>query len=201
MSNALSAVEQLQKEAADKTALTAVTLDVADDASIEVAAKGVPDQLGRLDSLISNVGLGQIPEASSLREQFCQIFEVNMFGVAAVTEAFLPLARTEGVLGRKRPTSSKPRPRRVVPGNQETFRAMSQDGGKSWTKPVNLHLHSEDEAMRDGMQSIISIKGSGNGHDALVMALEVNIGAVVHIDYLRGVIRRRCVMGKQEWSL
>ncbi|KAI4869794.1 glycoside hydrolase family 93 protein [Hypoxylon rubiginosum] len=71
----------------------------------------------------------------------------------------------------------------IGPGNQETFRALSRDGGKSWTEPVNLRLHSKDEPMRDGMQSIISVKDSENGRVALVMALEVKIGAVVHLDY------------------
>ncbi|KAI6083962.1 Sialidase [Hypoxylon rubiginosum] len=70
----------------------------------------------------------------------------------------------------------------LTSGNQETFRALSYDGGYNWTEPVNLHLHSED--MRDGMQSIVSVKDSENGHDALVMALEVKIGAVVHLDYV-----------------
>ncbi|XXH06101.1 hypothetical protein Hte_012546 [Hypoxylon texense] len=72
----------------------------------------------------------------------------------------------------------------LAPDNQETFRAVSRDGGKSWTAPVNLRLHSKDESMRDGMQSIISVKDSKNGRDALVMALEVKIGAVVHLDYV-----------------
>ncbi|MCJ1419174.1 hypothetical protein MMC32_005527 [Xylographa parallela] len=91
-SNAQVAVEKLQTEAADKTAITALTLDVTDDASIEAAAKSVKDQFGHLDILINNAGIGQLPD-KSLREQYRQIFEVNVFGVAAVTEAFLPLLK------------------------------------------------------------------------------------------------------------
>ncbi|KAI6084259.1 hypothetical protein F4821DRAFT_243051 [Hypoxylon rubiginosum] len=100
-SNAQAAVEQLQTEASDKAALTAITLDVTDDASIEAAAKDVSDKFGHLDILINNAGVGQAPEASSVREQFRQIFEVNVFGVAAVTEAFLPLIRASSLSDRR----------------------------------------------------------------------------------------------------
>ena len=89
-SNATAAIEQLKQEAADKNAFTPITLDVTDDASIEAAAKTVKDQFGRIDILINNAGLGQVPNAS-LREQFRQIFDVNVFGVMAVTDAFYPL--------------------------------------------------------------------------------------------------------------
>ncbi|XDG01371.1 hypothetical protein ABKA04_000986 [Annulohypoxylon sp. FPYF3050] len=100
-SNAQAAVEEIQKGAIDKAALTAITLDVTDDGSIEAAAKGVSDQFGHLDILINNAGVGQAPGASSVREQFRQIFEVNVFGVAAVTEAFLPLLRASSFSDRR----------------------------------------------------------------------------------------------------
>lgn len=100
-SSAQAAVEEIQKGAIDKAALTAITLDVTDDVSIEAAAKGVSDQFGHLDILINNTGVGQAPGASSVREQFRQIFEVNVFGVAAVTEAFLPLLRASSFSDRR----------------------------------------------------------------------------------------------------
>ncbi|KAI0538683.1 hypothetical protein GGR58DRAFT_512829 [Xylaria digitata] len=85
--NAQMAVEQLQNEAADKTALTPIMLDVADDASIEEAARGVSGQFGYLDILINNAGIGQAPDLP-VREMYRQIFEVNVFGVAAKGYAF-----------------------------------------------------------------------------------------------------------------
>jgi NAD(P)-dependent dehydrogenase (short-subunit alcohol dehydrogenase family) len=91
-SNAQAAVQQLQTEAVDKAAVTPITLDVTDDASVEAAAKSVKDQFGHLDILINNAGLGMVPD-KPVREQYRQIFEVNVFGVAAVTEAFLPLLK------------------------------------------------------------------------------------------------------------
>ncbi|RWA13032.1 hypothetical protein EKO27_g2093, partial [Xylaria grammica] len=98
--NAQTAVEQLQNEAADKTALTPITLDVTDDASIEAAAREVSDQFGHLDILINNAGLGSAP-GLPIRETYRQIFEVNVFGVAAVTEAFMPLLRASSFHDRR----------------------------------------------------------------------------------------------------
>ncbi|KAI0901641.1 hypothetical protein F4806DRAFT_501811 [Annulohypoxylon nitens] len=99
--SAQAAVEEIQKGAIGKADLTAITLDVTDDVSIEAAAKGVSDQFGHLDILINNAGVGQAPGASSVREQFRQIFEVNVFGVAAVTDAFLPLLRASSFSDRR----------------------------------------------------------------------------------------------------
>ncbi|CAG8978205.1 hypothetical protein HYALB_00011440 [Hymenoscyphus albidus] len=91
-SNAQAAVQKLQTEAVDKAAITPLTLDVTDDASVEAAAKSVKDQFGHLDILINNAGLGMVSD-KPIREQYRQIFEVNVFGVAAVTEAFLQLLK------------------------------------------------------------------------------------------------------------
>jgi NAD(P)-dependent dehydrogenase (short-subunit alcohol dehydrogenase family) len=99
-SNAETAVQELLADAADKTALTPITLDVTDDASIAAAAKTVSEKFGRLDILINNAGIGQVPGAP-IREQFRQIFEVNVFGVVAVTDAFLPLLRASTYADRR----------------------------------------------------------------------------------------------------
>ncbi|KAK5625751.1 hypothetical protein RRF57_001467 [Xylaria bambusicola] len=56
--NAQTAVERLQKEAADKTALAPLILDVTDDSSIEPAAKSVSGQFGHLGILINNASTG-----------------------------------------------------------------------------------------------------------------------------------------------
>ncbi|KAI0378208.1 glycoside hydrolase family 93 protein [Hypomontagnella monticulosa] len=60
--------------------------------------------------------------------------------------------------------------------NQETFRAVSHDEGKTWTSPVNLRLHSTSQQFRDGMQGIVSIRDT-NGQDVLVMVFECKDGA------------------------
>ncbi|GAA0257237.1 SDR family NAD(P)-dependent oxidoreductase [Cryptosporangium japonicum] len=85
--------------AASALGATFVPLDVTDDDSIQRAAAQVEADHGHLDVLINNAGLiGDHAEARGLpsgttREAVRQVFETNVFGVIAVTNAFLPLLR------------------------------------------------------------------------------------------------------------
>jgi NAD(P)-dependent dehydrogenase (short-subunit alcohol dehydrogenase family) len=66
---------------------------VTSDASIAAAAQRIEKDFGRLDILVNNAGVaaeGERPGAS-LREQYAETFDVNVFGVMAVIEAFIPL--------------------------------------------------------------------------------------------------------------
>jgi NAD(P)-dependent dehydrogenase (short-subunit alcohol dehydrogenase family) len=72
-----------------------VQLDVTSAASIAAAVEAVGQRTPRLDVLVNNAGIGGTrklpPEitAAELRE----VFETNVFGAVAVTNAFLPLLR------------------------------------------------------------------------------------------------------------
>ena len=82
----------------------AVTLDVTDPAAISSAAKQVEERFGHLDVLINNAGItgsgqvapqdahDQIPSTVDL-DMVRAVFETNVFGVIAVTNAMLPLLR------------------------------------------------------------------------------------------------------------
>jgi NAD(P)-dependent dehydrogenase (short-subunit alcohol dehydrogenase family) len=89
----------------------AVQLDVTDQASIAAAAGWIRNQLGRLDVLVNNAGISHAPDgdpgvqrsleeivrsghisAASL-EEIHTVFETNVFGVIAVTQAMLPLLK------------------------------------------------------------------------------------------------------------
>jgi NAD(P)-dependent dehydrogenase (short-subunit alcohol dehydrogenase family) len=73
-------------------------LDVTDDGSIAAAARAIGDRFGRLDVLVNNAGTaldGRTPGAS-LRSVFHDTFEVNVFGVACLTEAMAPLLVKSG---------------------------------------------------------------------------------------------------------
>lgn len=73
----------------------AVQLDVTKQASIAAAAKRIRNEFGRLDVLVNNAGTSDagkqgILHAASLDEQRA-VFETNVFGVVAVTQAMLRL--------------------------------------------------------------------------------------------------------------
>lgn len=74
-----------------------VQLDVTDSASIARAASDVEKRHGRLDILVNNAGvffeqLDRKPSEQTI-ESWRKTFDVNVFGLIEVTQAFLPLLR------------------------------------------------------------------------------------------------------------
>jgi NAD(P)-dependent dehydrogenase (short-subunit alcohol dehydrogenase family) len=70
---------------------TLLVLDVTDDASIAAAAR----QVGTLDVLVNNAGISGDDKSLDQEDTgtFRRIYETNVFGVVAVTNAFLPALR------------------------------------------------------------------------------------------------------------
>jgi NAD(P)-dependent dehydrogenase (short-subunit alcohol dehydrogenase family) len=92
-----------------------LVLDVTDDQSIAEAAQQVPD----LDILVNNAGI--MVDGSSQAEadvdSFRRTYETNLFGVIAVTKAFLPALRR----------SAKPRIVNISSGTGSLTRSSGQD--------------------------------------------------------------------------
>ena len=75
----------------------AIALEVTDAKSIAAAAAEVTKRFGKLDILINNAGVLDYandtgPETTSV-DTFRRVFEINLFGLVAVTQAFLPLVK------------------------------------------------------------------------------------------------------------
>jgi len=74
-----------------------VPLDVIDEASVAAAAELVEREYGQLDVLVNNAGIvradgSALPSETTLAT-LREVYETNVFGVVAVTNAFLPLLR------------------------------------------------------------------------------------------------------------
>jgi NAD(P)-dependent dehydrogenase (short-subunit alcohol dehydrogenase family) len=74
--------------------LLAVTCDVSDDASVRAAVEAVAEQLGGVDIVINNAGIGAAGTvADNADEEWHRVFDVNVLGVVRVTRAALPHLR------------------------------------------------------------------------------------------------------------
>ena len=85
----------------------AVQLDVTDQASIAAAAERIRNEFGRLDVLVNNAAISHTGKPGMPLEELMKsnrasvasldearaVFETNVFGVLAVTQAVLPLLR------------------------------------------------------------------------------------------------------------
>ncbi|MGH9445138.1 MAG: SDR family oxidoreductase [Terriglobia bacterium] len=85
----------------------ALQLDVTNQASIAAAAERIRNEFGRLDVLVNNAGISHAGKPGRSLEEMAKsgrasvasldevraVFETNVFGVIAVTQAMLPLLR------------------------------------------------------------------------------------------------------------
>jgi len=92
--------------AARETGAHAIQIDVTDQASIDAAASRIRAEFGRLDVLMNNAGISRAQPGLSFADvmktnmltdtpiaDVRTVFETNVFGVIAVTQAMLPLLR------------------------------------------------------------------------------------------------------------
>ncbi|RFU27334.1 hypothetical protein B7463_g8992, partial [Scytalidium lignicola] len=116
---------------------SSVQLDITDDDSIMTARDYVEREFGRLDVLINNAGIsfeGREMEYS-LRQRMAKTFDVNVFGTAAVTDAFLPLLE------------KSENPRIVFVSSMAGSLTQSTDFSDPWTKVPMLAYRSSKAAV------------------------------------------------------
>lgn len=87
-------VERIQELA--QYGVQALPLDITDEASIEACVKEIIAREGRIDVLVNNAGYGYLGaiEDVSMAEAKRQ-FEVNIFGLARLTQLVLPYMRAQ----------------------------------------------------------------------------------------------------------
>jgi NAD(P)-dependent dehydrogenase (short-subunit alcohol dehydrogenase family) len=83
-------------ESLEKKGVFVVEIDVTDDASVTAGVETAATQMGSIDILINNAGLG----AGGIQEAFTaddwkKVFDVNVFGVQRMTRAVLPFMKQQ----------------------------------------------------------------------------------------------------------
>ncbi len=87
-------VQELVKEFPD-TAF-AIKLDVTNPAQVKAAVENAINRFGRIDVLVNNAGIGYFGALEESEEaEVRRMFEINFFGLAAVTNAVLPTMRAQ----------------------------------------------------------------------------------------------------------
>jgi len=91
-----AAADELKKSGAD---IRPLILDVTNQSTIHAAAARIGAECGYLDSLVNNAGIGAeggSTPSTAAPEMIRRVYDVNVFGVIAVTQAMLPLLRKSG---------------------------------------------------------------------------------------------------------
>jgi 2-keto-3-deoxy-L-fuconate dehydrogenase len=90
------AVLDLDTSAAHRDAL-AVTADVSDDTSVRAAIARVAAELGGINTVVNNAGIGaQGSVADNPDDEWHRVFDVNVVGMVRVSRAALPHLRAAG---------------------------------------------------------------------------------------------------------
>ena len=85
-----------RKPVPSSSGVTMLVGDVTDEASVKSLVQEIVKQVGRIDLVVNNAGIGLLggAEESSIA-QAQRLFDVNVFGVARVVNAVLPVMRTQ----------------------------------------------------------------------------------------------------------
>ena len=85
-----------RKPVANPQGITMLIGDVTDDTSVQALIAEIVAQAGRIDLVVNNAGIGLLggAEESSIA-QAQRLFDVNVFGVARVVNAVLPIMRKQ----------------------------------------------------------------------------------------------------------
>ncbi|MBE9461377.1 SDR family oxidoreductase [Dyadobacter subterraneus] len=94
LENGLKAAEKFKAEGFDN--IEAIQLDVTNQESINAARATIGEKTQVLDVLVNNAGISGVRQQSALEttiDAFKTVYETNVFGVIAVTQAFIDLLK------------------------------------------------------------------------------------------------------------
>ena len=85
------------KRVANEIGAIPIAMDISDYGSLAEKSKAVLDQLGGLDVLINNAGIGDFAKLGEIKlEHFEKVFATNVFGLTMLTQEFLPTFKAQG---------------------------------------------------------------------------------------------------------
>jgi len=148
---------------ADKLDVRFVELDVTKSASIEAARDHVAKTAGRLDLLVNNSGIivplnSEKKWADTLRETY----EVNVFGLVSVTEAFLPLL-----------DASTAKPARVV-NVSSSLGSLAGEGPKrciSFSPTFSSLSYGNSKTALNGLNVAMNMLFERTKHDVILVSV------------------------------
>lgn len=84
----------LDRDANEDRSITELACDVSDDAAVQNAVKQAAEQLGGLDVVVNNAGIGaQGTIADNSDSEWHKVFDINVVGLVRVSRAALPYLR------------------------------------------------------------------------------------------------------------
>jgi short-subunit dehydrogenase len=110
----------------EQQGIKTISMDVIDENSVRSAVQQILDENGRIDILVNNAGYGMLGAAEEVPISDVQKqFDVNVFGLARVTKAIIPIMRKNG---------------------SGTIVNISSIGGKMYT-PYGAYYHASKHAI------------------------------------------------------
>lgn len=91
---AVAVLDRALGDAVPDGATAVYTCDITDDLMVSEAVRAIARDLGRLDVLVNNAGIGAVGDvATNDYDEWRRVFDVNVLGLVRVTRAALPLLR------------------------------------------------------------------------------------------------------------